>query len=360
MPNHQILSFVFRRFSIDFSKKICYDIDIYIIRCEETMRKFTVNHNDAGLRLDKFIKKVLKFAPDSLIYKYLRKKRIKVNGKKEEISYKLMEGDLLEFYVNDELFFDAKEPENAFLKVKPDLDIVYEDENILLIHKKVGVVVHTDETENFNTLISHILSYLYQKGEYNPEKETSFRPALCNRIDRNTGGIVIAAKNAVALRAVNEAIKQNETEKKYLCLVSGFLKEKTATLTAYHKKDETKKQVFVSDRKKEGYKEMITAYRVLQETTLHGCPVSLVEVHLITGRTHQIRAHFAHISHPLIGDGKYGKNEINRKFNAKYQYLYAYRFRFTLKDKNNPLYYLNGRIFELKHIPFMEWEGLKK
>ncbi|MBP3448210.1 MAG: RluA family pseudouridine synthase [Clostridia bacterium] len=324
------------------------------------MRKFTINRNDADLRLDKFIKKVLKYAPDSLIYKYLRKKRIKVNGKKEEISYKLQVGDVLEFYVNDELFFDAKENETSFLKIKPDLDIVYEDENILLIHKKVGVVVHTDEKENFNTLISHILSYLYQKGDYKPEEELAFRPALCNRIDRNTGGIVIAAKNAVALRAVNEAIKQNETEKKYLCLVSGFLEKKEATLTAYHYKDEVKKQVFVSDRKKTGYKEMITKYRVLKETNLHGCPVSLIEVHLITGRTHQIRAHFSHIGHPLIGDGKYGKNEINKKFNAKYQYLYAYRFRFTLKNKENPLYYLNGRIFEIDKIPFMEWEHLSK
>lgn len=324
------------------------------------MRKFTVNQNDAGLRLDKFIKKVLKFAPDSLIYKYLRKKRIKVNGKKEEISYKLTEGDVLEFYVNDELFFDAKENDNSFLKIKPDLNIVYEDENLLLLHKKPGVIVHTDENENFNTLISHILAYLYQKGEYRPEDELSFRPALCNRIDRNTGGIVIAAKNATALRAVNEAIKQNETEKKYLCLVSGIVKEKSKTMTAYHYKDEVKKQVFIRDTKAPGYKEIITAYKILSEHTCHGCPVSLAEVHLITGRTHQIRAHFAHIGHPLVGDGKYGRNELNKKFNAKYQYLYAYRFRFLLKDKTNPLYYLNGKLFEISKIPFLEWENISR
>ena len=324
------------------------------------MRKFTVNRNDAGLRLDKFIKKVLKSAPDSLLYKYLRKKRIKVNGKKEDISYLLKEGDVLECYVNDELFSDNRNKKTNIETIRPDLTIVYEDDNILLLHKKPGITVHTDATGNTDTLISHVLAYLYQKGEYRPEEELSFCPALCNRIDRNTGGIVIAAKNAVALRAVNEAIRNKETEKKYLCLINGILEQKSNTLTAYHHKDETKKQALVSDQKKEGYKKMVTAYRVLSETTRHGCPVSLVEVHLITGRSHQIRAHFAHIGHPLIGDEKYGKSDVNQKFHARYQYLYAYRLRFLLQDKENPLYYLNGRVFEIDRIPFLEQEHLAK
>lgn len=308
------------------------------------MRKFLANDNDSGLRLDKFIKKVLKFAPDSLIYKYIRKKRIKVNGKKEDASYKLLKGDILELYVNDDLFFDAVEEESSFLKIKPDLDIIYEDKNIMIIHKKQGVIVHSDEKENFNTLISHIWAYLYQKGEFDYENELSFKPSLCNRIDRNTGGIVIAAKNATTLRCVNEAIKNNETIKKYLCLVYGHLTPKENTLKAYLFKDETKKEVYIKSKKLEGYKEIITKYRVLEEYEA----TSLVEVHLITGRTHQIRAHFAYIGHPLIGDGKYGKNEINKKHNAKYQYLYSYKLNFDIKDKKNPLYYLNEKNFEIE------------
>jgi 23S rRNA pseudouridine955/2504/2580 synthase len=308
------------------------------------MRKFIANDNDSGLRLDKFIKKVLKFAPDSLIYKYIRKKRIKVNGKKEDVSYKLLKGDILEMYVNDDLFFDAVEEENSFLKIKPDLDIIYEDNNIMIIHKKQGVIVHSDEKENFNTLISHIWAYLYQKGEFDYENELSFKPSLCNRIDRNTGGIVIAAKNATTLRCVNEAIKNNETIKKYLCLVYGHLTPKVNTLKAYLFKDEAKKEVYIKNKKLEGYKEIITKYKVLSEQS----DTSLVEVHLITGRTHQIRAHFAYIGHPLIGDGKYGKNEINKKYNAKYQYLYSYKLNFDIKDKENPLYYLNEKNFEIE------------
>ena len=315
------------------------------------MRKFVANKNDSGLRLDKFIKKVLKFAPDSLIYKYIRKKRIKVNGKKEEISYKLIEGDILEFYVNDELFFDAQAEENSFLKIKPDLDIIYEDGNIMLLNKKVGVIVHDDENENFNTLINHIWAYLYKKGEYDYENELSFKPSLCNRLDRNTGGIIIAAKNSEALRAVNEAIKNNETEKKYLCLAVGKFSEKEKTLKAYHFKDEQKKEVYIKDKKLTGYKEIITEYRVLHESNMNGIDCSLLEIHLITGRTHQIRAHLAHIGHSLVGDGKYGRNEINKKLNAKYQYLYSYKLRFETKDINNPLYYLNGKSFEVTKLP---------
>ena len=309
------------------------------------MRSFIANENDSGLRLDKFIKKVLKYAPDSLIYKHIRKKNIKVNGKKHEISYKLQVGDNVTFYVNDDLFFDAVENENSFLKIKPDLDIVYEDENIMIIDKKQGVIVHTDENENFNTLISHIWAYLYQKGEFDYENELSFKPALCNRLDRNTSGLIMAAKNAAALRAVNEAIKNNETVKKYLCYVYETPTPAEKTLTAYHFKDELKKEVYIKNQKADGYKEIKTKYKVLQNFIIKSTPLSLLEIHLITGRTHQIRAHLAHIGHPLIGDGKYGRNEINKKLGMKFQCLCAYKLKFAVKDPQNMLFYLNDKEF---------------
>ena len=171
------------------------------------MKSLTVNKNDSGQRVDKFLTKYLKSMPLPLIYKYIRKKRIKVNGKKTEISYRLNEGDFIELYINDE-FFEVKEEATAFLKIKPSLNILYEDENILVVDKPQGQIVHSDDKESYNTLINHITAYLYNKGEYNPDEEHAFHPALCNRIDRNTAGIVLAAKNAAALAEINEKINK--------------------------------------------------------------------------------------------------------------------------------------------------------
>jgi len=310
------------------------------------MKRVTINKNDAGQRLDKFLFKFFASIPASMVYKGIRKKRIKVNGKKSEIGYMLCEGDVLELYINDE-FFEAPKGDEVFRTLVPKLSVVYEDDNILLADKAAGISVHDDDTETVNTLINHIKAYLFQKGEYNPDEENSFAPALCNRIDRNTSGIVIAAKNAVALRIMNEKIKNREIEKFYLCLVQGRLKDKEKTLKSYMVKNESKNRVYVHDRPVDGGKTAITRYRVLAEGEL----TSLLEVELMTGRTHQIRAHFASIGHPLAGDGKYGTNEFNKKIGMKHQALYSYKLKFKFSDENE-LSYLNGKSFEVKQVPF--------
>lgn len=307
------------------------------------MKKIIINSNDANQRVDKFLSKYIKNAPLSYIYKAIRKKRVKLNGKKCEISTRLSEGDVLELYINDE-FFENRENDQDFLKIKPDLDIVYEDENIMLVNKKQGILVHSDENESFNTLINHILSYLYINKEYDPEEEHSFRPALCNRIDRNTSGIVMAAKNAETLNIVNEKIKNNEIQKYYLCIALGSFKNKKGILKDFLIKDSDNNTVSVIKEYKKGAKEIITEYRVLKEQN----NLSLVEVHLITGRTHQIRAHLASIGHPLLGDTKYAKLS-DMPIKSRKQYLCSYKTYFNKTDEENLLSYLEGKTFEIEN-----------
>lgn len=310
------------------------------------MKTVVVNENDSGQRLDKFLGKYFKTMPKSLIYKGIRKKRIKVNGKRGEIDYILSAGDKIDLYINDE-FFTVPDERLSFLKVEPKLDIVYEDENIILMDKKPGMIVHDDEDEKINTLLNHMKAYLYKKGEYDPDKENSFVPSLCNRIDRNTGGIVIGAKNALSLKILNEKIKTREIKKYYLCLVQGKLKNKEDTLKGYLVKNTDQNRVYIHNENVKGSKTIITKYKVLKENRL----TSLVEVELLTGRTHQIRAHFSHIGNALAGDGKYGTNEFNNKVGMKTQALYSYKLMFSFTNEN-ALSYLNGKSFEVKNVPF--------
>ncbi len=309
------------------------------------MRIITINRNDAGQRLDKFLTKAVKGMPQSLMYKYIRTKKIKVNRKRAEEKYMLCEGDEIQLFIKDEFFDSPEKDTGALATIKPKIEIVYEDDNIILCNKRPGILVHEDKEGKENTLIIHIQAYLCQKGEYDPSSEQSFAPALCNRIDRNTGGIVIAAKNANALRIMNEKIKNNEISKFYMCAVHGTMKEKSKTLTGFLRKDSKNNTVEVSDKKLPGSKDIITKYKVVSEKGGN----SLLEVELVTGRTHQIRAHMSHIGHPLLGDGKYGVNRNDKKGGYKYQALYAYRLRFDF-DKNNPteLDYLRGKEVKLK------------
>ena len=261
---------------------------------------------------------------------------------------RLAVGDLLQLYINDE-FFDKPSEENIFLTVfRPQLDIVYEDENLLLVNKRPGLVVHADETEKVNTLINHIQAYLYQKREWNPRWENAFTPALCNRIDRNTGGIVIAAKTAEALRILNQKIRDRELDKRYLAVVEGTPRPETGVLKGYLFKDAVKNRVFVTDTPQKGAKTCETRYRTL---TKRG-GLSLVECELITGRTHQIRAQFAHAGHPLLGDGKYGK--LDPHADRRYQALYSYRLTFCFTTDAGVLAPLNGRSFQVADVEFVK------
>jgi len=313
------------------------------------MRSFVIKENDADQRLDKFVLKVAANLSPSLMYKYLRKKAIKVNGKRAEGNARLQVGDLVELYINDE-FFKEKSDDFRAISYRPALSIVYEDENLMLVDKKAGVPVHADDHGTRDTLINHVLLYLYEKGEYDPKEEQSFTPALCNRLDRNTGGIVIVAKNAAAGRALYEIVKYRQVEKRYLTLALGKLPKKEATLKAYLKKDSKENKVRIINEPREGFKEIITRYRVLKE----GKAASLLEIELITGRTHQIRAHLAHIGHPVAGDLKYGTAAENRGLPFRHQALYAYSLEFKLPEEHF-LAYLNGRKFQVKDVYFEEF-----
>ena len=308
------------------------------------MRILTVKKNDAGQRLDKFLTKAVKGLPTSMMYKLIRTKKIKVNRKRTEQKYILCEGDEIQLFIKEEFFYSPEKDIGALFKITPKLNILYEDENIMLLNKRPGVLVHEDDSASDNTLIMHIKAYLAQNGEYDPNEEQSFAPALCNRIDRNTGGIVIAAKNAEALRLMNEKIKCDRLTKTYLCLVHGVPKKRSAEIFAYLRKNAKDNTVEVRDNEFIGAKKIITAYKVLKN---YGKEKALLEVDLITGRTHQIRAHMAHIGHPLIGDGKYGINRQDRAKGYKYQALYAYKLYFKMTDEKNLLSYLEGRTFKL-------------
>jgi len=314
------------------------------------MKEFIIGKNDAGQRLDRFISKAVPLLPPALLQKYIRIKRIKLNGKRAERDQRLQENDVLQLYINDE-FFDKPSEENMFLTLfKPSLDIVYEDENIMLLNKRPGLVVHADETEKVNTLINHIQAYLYQKKEWNPRWENAFTPALCNRIDRNTGGIVIAAKNAETLRIINEKIALHEMEKHYLCITLGRMTPPEGKIDCFLLKDEAKKQVSVYHKPIPGGKSAVTLYKTLKTKG----ELSLVEVQLLTGRTHQIRASFADAGHPLLGDGKYGNGDKNRRYGETRQALYSYKLTFAFTTDAGILNYLKGRTFTVETVPFRD------
>ena len=300
------------------------------------MKSFTISENDSGQRVDKFILKTFPKLPKSLMYKEIRKKNIKVNKKRTDASAILNKGDIIELYLKDDVL-EEKIKHYDFTNASKQLDIIYEDNNLMLLDKKVGLLCHPDGNEYVDTLISRVKRYLYEKGEWSPENSSTFSPSLANRIDRNTGGIVIAAKNAETLRILNEKIKTREIEKYYLTVVHGKMAKESDTLTAFLTKDNKKNKVSISNKETENSKKIVTKYTVLDYKN----DKSLLEIDLITGRTHQIRAHLAHIGHPLVNDGKYGKEQGRYR-----QALYSYKIIFNMKNAGI-LDYLCSRRFEI-------------
>lgn len=316
----------------------------------DNMKEFHIQQNDAGQRLDRFVAKAVPLLPASLAQKYIRIKRIKLCGKGAARDTRLQAGDTVQMYIND-TFFQKPTEENAYLSIaRPKLDIVYEDDNILLVDKKPGMLCHSDGGWSPNTLIAHIQAYLYQAHAWDPKAENAFAPALCNRIDRNTAGIVIAAKNAEALRILNEKIKLREIDKYYLCVVHGTPRPSSGTLQGYLFKDAVKNQVYVRKTPCPGAKTAITEYKVL----LTKRALSLVECRLLTGRTHQIRAQMAAAGWPLLGDGKYGVNRLNQKYGETAQALRSYKLIFSFQTDAGPLNYLKNRSFEAGKQEFVE------
>ena len=313
------------------------------------MKEQIISENSADQRLDKYLSKALPSLPQSLMHKYLRLKRIKLNGKRAEASTRLKCGDVLELYINDE-FFESSPRNDAFLHVSDVIDTVFEDENILLVNKPAGMVVHDDESGKADTLINRIKAHLYHSGEWD-SADSPFAPSLCNRIDRNTQGIVIAAKNAEALRIINEKIKQREIDKYYLCLIHGTPKQRDGVLKNYLRRDTDEKRVFIERDRKDGALSAETEYHVIASKK----NISLVRCRLRTGRTHQIRAQFAATGHPLVGDTKYGTQAMNRGLPFKFQTLCSYKLVFSFKSDAGALEYLKGKSFEIKSIDFADW-----
>jgi len=316
------------------------------------LKEYIIRQNDAGQRLDRFTAKAAPLLPSSLAQKYIRIKRIKVNGKGSKRDYKLVVDDVVQMYVNDE-FFETPDEENAYLKiVDPNLDIVYEDDNILLINKPVGVLCHSDGAYDHGTIIARVQAYLYKTGEWRPREENSFTPALCNRIDRNTSGIVIAAKNAETLRIMNEKLKLGEIDRFYLAVVHGKPNKPNARLEGYIFKDAVKNRVYVTKNSQPGAKSAVMEYRCIASSD--SGKLSLLECRLITGRTHQIRAQLADVGHPILGDGKYGNGRLDKMYGETKQALCSYKLIFDFKSDAGVLEYLNGQAFQLTNIQFKE------
>ena len=312
------------------------------------MKSIIVDKTWDERRLTRFLHKMMPSAGDGQIRKFLRLGRIKVDGRRGSEETVLHEGEQIDLYVEDSFFEETQREDPFYSKIRPKLTILYEDEHIMLLDKRVGLVCHPDEGEKVHTLVTYAQAYLYQKGEWNPK--TDFAPALCNRIDRFTAGIVILAKTQEALRAMDEKMRSHEVQKYYLCAVHGKMKYKDGTLRHYLMKKPEQKKVTVLRRNEPGSKEAITYYQAIDEQN----GLTLCECLLGTGRTHQIRAQFAAIGHPLLGDNQYGNVKQNEKYGRKNgQALCAYRMIFDFEGDAGCLSGINGMTVQVRDVPFV-------
>lgn len=316
-------------------------MELLINREVLVVKEILIDRNEHNQRIDRFLKKYLPDASLSFIYKMLRKKNIKLNGSKAKPEDIIKENDTIQLYLSDETINKFMARPKEIIKAK-DINIIYEDDNIVLINKPKGILSHGTGKNYENNVVDSLISYLYEKKEYNPRLEKTFTPSICNRLDRNTSGIIIGAKNFTALQLINEAIRDGQIKRYYKCIVKGNI-EKGKELKGFLTKDEEKNEVQITQRMVEGSKEIHT---IVNPIITNG-QYSLIEIDLITGRTHQIRAHLSSIGHPIVGDIKYGSKQINekfkREFNLRSQFLYAYKVEFKgLKDS---LEYLNGKGF---------------
>ena len=312
------------------------------------MKSITVEKEWDGRRLLRFLQKTMPSASMGQIRKFLRLGRVKIDGKKGGEDSVLAAGSVVDLYVED-IYFEETEKEDPFYsRIRPKLTILYEDAHIMLLDKRVGLICHPDEGEKVHTLLTYAQAYLYQKGEWNPK--TDFAPALCNRIDRFTAGVVILAKTQEALRAMDEKIRNNEVQKYYLCIVHGKMKYQDGTLRHFLMKRPEQKKVTVLRKNEPGSKEAITYYQAIDEQN----GLTLCECLLGTGRTHQIRAQFAAIGHPLLGDNQYGNAKANEKYGRMNgQALCAYRLIFDFRSDPGCLSGLDGLTVQVKDVPFV-------
>lgn len=316
------------------------------------MKEITVKENEAGQRLDKLLGKYLNKAPKSFLYKMLRKKNITLNGKKASGNEMTVREDVIRIFLSDETYdkFSGKRPIPHSAKqtkhtqaetLKPEW-IIYEDHHILILNKPAGVLSQKAKPADIS-INEMLLTYLMDQGELTKEELISFRPSVCNRLDRNTSGLLIAGKTLIGLQAMSKVLKERSLHKYYLCLVEGILTE-TQRIDGYLLKNEKTNKVTVTKESSGDAKPIITEYRPLTHTE----HLTLLEVLLVTGRSHQIRAHLSSVGHPLIGDAKYGREAANafykKNFGVTHQMLHSCKMVMPVME--GELSYLSGRVFE--------------